>query len=164
MIVQRKWSNTKIEIDKRWFKKNKIAKHRIYQIWDDADLFPCDNYGVRIPVPYSDISERYFSLKKSEKKIFCFGGSTTFGWFVNYKHSYPVYLDNILKNYSVFNLGVPGSDVRQSLYLLIDMLRINLIPDMVIFLDGINEKQAFSGRALESHSVKTSNLATSFQT
>ena len=142
MKLYRKWSSPFV-IGKEWNIESELAKHRIYEIWRNKKSFPCDDYGLRKPISYSRIEEKY---KKNidKKKIFCFGGSTTFGWYMPYESSYPHHLEIITGNNVVtFNVGICGSDISQNVYLLLDLLRIGLVPDQVIFLDGINEKQGF---------------------
>ena len=142
MKIYRKWG-LPINVSEEWNVGSELAKHRIYEIWRNIDLFPCDNYGLRVPIGYKDINEK-FKKNMNKKKIFCFGGSTTFGWYVSYEDSYPHQLE-ILNSEKIafFNVGICGSDISQNLYLLLDLIRIGLIPDEVIFLDGINEKQGF---------------------
>ena len=141
MILERKWAQN-ISVDNSWSSAAKIAPHRLYQIWDNKFFFPCDDFGLRIPNHYNNIREKYEKSSKNYK-IFCFGGSTTFGFYLPYNESYPHYLETLYSKTSIFNIGICGSDVTQSLYMYIDLLRIGLIPDMVVFLDGINEKQGY---------------------
>ena len=88
MIINRKWSSKKLSIDKRWLIENDLARHRIYQIWNDKNLFPCDTYGIRDPENKMSFYKKFKNSKKKNNKVFCFGGSTTFGWYLNYKESY----------------------------------------------------------------------------
>lgn len=84
------------------------------------------------------------SLFENKKIILCFGGSTTYGWLCADTCSYPVFLQELLgPTHAVFNVGVTGSCITQSLYLLVDILRYLDQPFTCIFLDGINEKQGF---------------------
>ena len=57
--------------------------------------------------------------------------------------TFPFYLDQLNEEISIYNIGISGSDITQSVHLLLDLLRVGLIPDQVTFLDGINEKQGF---------------------
>ena len=61
-------------------------------------------------------------------KNFCFGGSTTWGQFCEYKNTYPFYLEQLL-NYdvSVYNFGGCDTDARTQIYILIDLLRKNIV-------------------------------------
>ena len=109
-----------------------------YLYWTD-DEFPCDKYGFRLPNSKIEFEERYSKDKK--KKLFCFGGSTTWGQFCKYEDTYPYNLEKLLGDeFSVYNFGGCDSDARTQIYILIDLLRKNFLPDHVLFLDGINEK------------------------
>ena len=158
MKIYRKWA-LPINVSEEWNVGSELAKHRIYEIWRNIDLFPCDDYGLRVPIGYKDIHEKY-KKNKNKKKIFCFGGSTTFGWYVPYEDSYPHQLEILhSEKIAFFNVGICGSDISQNLYLLLDLIRIGLIPDEVIFLDGINEKQGFiqSASNRDNYEFKTNS-------
>jgi hypothetical protein len=138
--IIRKWSDV-YTVPDYWDSGSILAKHRIYSIWNDEVNYPCDAYGVRVPKGYSSINEKFRDASK--KKVFVFGGSTTFGWYLDYEQTIPYHLENASPSASFFNFGVPGSDITQSLYMLQDLLRINLVPNHVLFIDGINEKQGY---------------------
>ena len=139
--IKREWAKN-THVSKKWFKKGTLAKHRLYFYWSDQKEFPCDKYGFRLPSNLLNFEDRYTNDKN--KKIFCFGGSTTWGQFCEYKNTYPFYLEKILNNdVSVYNFGGCDSDARTQIYILIDLLRKKYNPDLVLFLDGINEKTAW---------------------
>ena len=75
------------------------------------------------------------------KKIYCFGGSTTFGHGVSDNGTWPSFLKRNT-GFEVFNCGVVKNDLKSSLHTLVSLLRLGHKPDVIIFLDGINE---FSG-------------------
>lgn len=155
--IFRTWGE-KVDVDKSWHSKGKLAKHRIYLYWSDEKKFPTDEFGFRVPKNFKSFKEK-FDASRSKKKIFCFGGSTTWGQYCNYEGTYPHYLEELLgKNYEVFNFGGCDSDSRTEIYVLIDLLRQNYVPDQAIFLDGINEKQAWFSIINNKDSYEEINL------
>lgn len=78
----------------------------------------------------------------SEKKIvFVLGGSTTFGYGVRDDQTIPSYLQDILgEDYAIFNFGRGYYYSKQQLILLIQLINKGFIPDIVISIDGVNEK------------------------
>jgi len=90
----------------------------------------------------------YASIKQGEKVIFCLGDSFTYGVGVDFKDSYPLQLERILKNnfgYTqarVFNLGVPGYDSSQILKRFKTQLN-KVKPDIVIATVGANDYWKF---------------------
>ena len=77
------------------------------------------------------------------KKIYCFGGSTTFGHGVDNKDTWP----SILKNNTgsnIVNCGIVKGDLKSSLHTLVALLRLGHKPDAIIFLDGINESSGYT--------------------
>ncbi len=141
MIIKRPWAKD-IEVDDRWDIPCGITRHRIYIYWAHPELMPCDGMGIRIPTGFSSFKEKY-ERSRDQQRIFCFGGSTTMGVFCDYADSYPHHLEKLLGNAAVFNFGLGGCDLKYSMYLLIDLLRWGYLPDLIIFLDGINEKQGW---------------------
>jgi len=141
MLLKRSWAKD-IEIDDVWGNSCKLAKHRTYIYWSHPGIALTDEKGFIIPAGFSSFQEK-FEKSKNLRKIFCFGGSTTFGAFGNYSESYPCHLEKCLMNTAVFNIGLGGFDIAGLLYLLIDLLRWGFVPDLAIFLSGVNEKQAW---------------------
>lgn len=142
--IDRHWHQNAF-VSKSWFKKGTLAKHRLYFYWQDKE-FPCDEYGFRLPKNLENFESRYKKDKK--KKIFCLGGSTTWGQFCNNEETYPSFLQNFFDDkISVYNFGGCDSDCRTQIYILIDLLRKNFLPDYVIFLDGINEKNGWLNKS-----------------
>lgn len=140
--ITRDWGED-TTVDDSWHGKAKLAKHRLYLYWSDEKLFPADDFGFRLPHKYKSFKEKY-DKSKSKKRIFCFGGSTTWGQYCKYTGTYPHFLEQLFdEKVEVFNFGGCDSDARTEIYLLIDLLRQNFVPDIAIFLDGINEKQAW---------------------
>jgi lysophospholipase L1-like esterase len=79
-----------------------------------------------------------------KKNILFFGGSTTFGWLSTDEKTIPSYFSkNLLqhvKNVCVFNFGSPWFYSKQENNYLVELVEKNSIkPDLVIFLDGVNE-------------------------
>ena len=80
------------------------------------------------------------------KEIFLFGGSTTMGMHVADKDTYASYLAKHLNladsnsfHYVVFNYGRIGHTPTQEVMLFYDLLRMGRIPDLAIFMDGLNK-------------------------
>lgn len=146
MKIRRFWVDDIIVPD-YWWNPLQLAKHRIYMYLADSKHIRCDEMGFRISNGFNSLLERYRKTQV-EKKIFCFGGSTTFGVYCRYKEAFPYHLERLSdNNTAVFNLGLGGADIKGSLDILVDVLRLGMIPDLAIFLDGINEKQAwFQGK------------------
>lgn len=82
--------------------------------------------------------------------IICIGDSFTYGAGVNAAYSYPKQLErmlnngNLLRNFKVFNLGIPGSNSSQHLkYLKIILARYEK-PNLIIILTGANDSWNFT--------------------
>jgi hypothetical protein len=81
--------------------------------------------------------------KSSMKKIYCFGGSTTFGHGVGNENTWPSLLANQI-GFEIVNCGIVKNDLKASLNTLVALLRLGHKPDAIIFLDGINEFSGFT--------------------
>ena len=82
-----------IEVADYWTEPQQLAKNRVYMCFFDPDYIKSDENGFRIPLSFNSLNEKY--LKSQEKKkIFCFGGSTTFGSYCKYHESYPNHLES----------------------------------------------------------------------
>ena len=154
-IKQRDWAGP-IAVDDSWDSAGVIARHRPYFYFRNEELYPCDNFGFRVPDGHVSISDKYQNAK-GKRKFFCFGGSTTFGVYLPYNQSYPAYLEKE-SGVEVFNFGLMELDINANLYTLIDVLREGMRPDVVIFYDGINEKiamrQAQRGQPFQTEFVQ----------
>jgi len=80
------------------------------------------------------------------KEIFLFGGSTTMGMHVADKNTYASYLakhlnsaDSNTFHYKVFNYGRVAHTPTQEVMLFYDLLRMGRVPDLAIFMDGLNK-------------------------
>ncbi len=77
------------------------------------------------------------------KKVFCFGGSTTWGVGARDDFTIPSLLSKKLNQgtarYVVVNYGEKGYTLTQEVMQLVLLLKQGIIPDYVIFYDGINE-------------------------
>ncbi len=87
---------------------------------------------------------RYSSTDARAPKIFCVGGSTTWGDWVTDRDTYPSQLARLIGQhgygpYRVYNLGQAGYSSTQSLIRLMLELRRGNVPDIVVFLSGIND-------------------------
>ena len=84
------------------------------------------------------------ALGVSGKKIFVFGGSTTFGLGVSNKETIPAYLEAEFRNagkqdVTVFNFGTVGHFSTQERVLFERLINQGHVPDAVVFIDGLND-------------------------
>jgi len=141
MVFKRFWGDD-IEVPDYWSGPLKLAKHMIYMYFSNSNV-KCDSNGIRLHDASMNVIEKY-NCSINKKKIFCFGGSTTFGSFCENNETLPYHLGTLIGNDTViFNLGQIGADIKGSLYTLLHFLRLGFCPDKIIFLTGINEKQAW---------------------
>jgi len=140
MIKQRAWAPP-IEVDAAWKSAGIIARHRPFFFYRHKQTFPCDSFGFRIPDGHVSVAAKY-AATQGQKRVFCFGGSTTFGSYLEYGSGWPAVLER-LSGRPVFNCGLQELDLHANLYTFIDVLREGMRPDVAIFYDGINEKIAF---------------------
>lgn len=100
--------------------------------------------------------------KENEYKIYCLGGSTTYGSFVSDEHTWPSLLmktlnDSLsLKTYCV-NYGTPGYSPSQETAQFLQLLKLGHRPSLVIFMDGVNTGPVYDG------SEFSGNIAEKFQ-
>lgn len=91
----------------------------------------------------SNYGRKVDNNKTCNKKIFFFGGSTTFGWLNEDYNSIPALfkkiLDGNLDNYCVFNFGSPWFFSKQENIYLLNLIEKKFKPDFAFFIDGINE-------------------------
>ncbi len=77
--------------------------------------------------------------------IFVFGGSTTFGMGLTYQQTIPSQLQQLFDQtpaippVDVYNFGFSAYTSTQELLLYFKLLRLGLRPDIVVFIDGLNE-------------------------
>lgn len=75
--------------------------------------------------------------------VFIFGGSTTFGYGVPDWETFPSYLpdklNNMVKSISIYNFGRAFYNSSQELVLFERLLVQGYIPNMVVFVDGLND-------------------------
>jgi hypothetical protein len=90
-----------------------------------------DNYGRKI------------NNNDCTKKVFFFGGSTTFGWLNEDYNTIPSLFKKIsdknFDNYCVFNYGSPWFYSKQENIYLLNLIEKKNKPDFAFFIDGINE-------------------------
>ena len=144
---ERAWGEDKT-LDPRWKSNGRLARHRPYFFYENADLVPCDAQGYRVPSGYESISKKY-AENIDNQTVFCYGGSTTFGVYCSYIESYPHSLETITGKAS-FNMGLQTFDLYGSLLSFLDHLRDGLVPKTAIFLDGVNENQGFLQSVIEN--------------
>lgn len=78
------------------------------------------------------------------KKVFVFGGSTTFGMGVSDGETIAAYLQQAFRadgrdNVAVFDFGVVGFYSTQERVLFERLLNLGHVPDAVVFIDGLND-------------------------
>ncbi|MGH9383872.1 MAG: SGNH/GDSL hydrolase family protein [Vicinamibacterales bacterium] len=82
--------------------------------------------------------------------VFVFGGSTTFGVGVEDASTIPAHLARLLHGVHVYNFGRRFYYSSQERSLLEELLAKGLVPDLAIFIDGLNEfygpTPAYTGR------------------
>lgn len=84
------------------------------------------------------------TIKGSGKKIFVFGGSTTFGAGVSNKETIPAYLQEAFRSagrqdVTVYNFGTVGHFSTQERILFERLINQGYVPDAVVFIDGLND-------------------------
>ena len=131
----------------------KIIKNTGFQenIWSNYTIFT----NKERVTPYVSIHEEGFRLvgkeqgswplSKESLNIFVFGGSTTFGWGVSDSETFPAILQELLRdklknnNINVYNFGVGAFILSQEMIAFQRQIIKGNVPDIVIFLDGLNE-------------------------
>ena len=112
------------------------------------------NLSAGIPFNYPGLRIETRSYKPADMEgfeplIVCFGDSVTFGWNLEYKHSYPAQLEEQLKekyaNVKVINSGVGGNTVIDGIKRL-ERDIINYNPDTVIINFGLNDGMLHKSR------------------
>jgi len=98
--------------------------------------------GVTIIEHESGFNIRTNGLSQDEGakkyRIFCFGGSTTFGSFAKDEQTWPAFLEAQLDSVKLVNFGVPGFVPTQETAQFIHLMKSGYRPDLVIFMDGVN--------------------------
>jgi hypothetical protein len=93
--------------------------------------------------------------------VFVFGGSTAWGWWVADDQTIASYLQQELNRGApptpiyVYNFGQPGYVGRQERHLFESLLGNGVMPDWIIFLDGINDA---TGSSMLAQSVQVQRL------
>lgn len=79
---------------------------------------------------------------QGQSLVYCFGGSTTLGALVSNGRTWPAFLQNEIlqsqSNYKVFNFGVAGFTPTQETAQFIELIKTGNVPDVVVFMDGLN--------------------------
>lgn len=82
--------------------------------------------------------------------IFVFGGSTTFGYGEVTNHTIPSFLQQDLKRKgyktAVYNFGHSGFIALQEKWELERLVRDGFVPDMAVFIDGLNDLRKWDGQ------------------
>lgn len=100
-------------------------------------------HGEYFNVSAEGVRHTVKSPNKGAKKVFIFGGSTTWGTDVADGQTIPSYLQSMLgDDYDLYNFGEAGYVSAQEINLLLELLTLGDIPDAVVFYDGANDGYA----------------------
>jgi len=88
-------------------------------------------------------------LDPSALNIFVFGGSTAFGFALDDDHTIPSYLQEfarsrLRRHVDLYNFGRPGYTSTQELLLFLSLLHDGFIPNVAVFVDGLNDCQEWT--------------------
>lgn len=134
-----------------WLEYDRLAAEGHWQVhpWTGMILRPfqgqylnIDENGFRRTVASSEAA-----ADKPPLQIWTFGGSTLFGWGLADDYTLPSRIQGLLQDQfhqhqvQVSNFGVPWYYSSQELALFVAHLRVLEPPDIVLFLDGLNEVQ-----------------------
>ena len=94
-------------------------------------------------------SQGPWPLDRSALNVFVFGGSTTFGFYMDDDHTIPSYLQQFARagsreRVNLYNFGRPGYTSSQELLLYLSLLRDGSIPTIAVFVDGLNDCQEWT--------------------
>jgi hypothetical protein len=136
--LHRSWGSP-VKVENYWHNPLELLKSQAILGHSSREV-PSDFLGFRIDTGLSLESKPKYLIKNSQLiEVACFGGSTTFGYYSNYKDSWPSLLNTIFSNANVRNFGLVKGDLWQSLRSLCDLLRHGYRPDICIFFDGVNQ-------------------------
>ncbi|WP_299211978.1 SGNH/GDSL hydrolase family protein [uncultured Aquimarina sp.] len=142
-------SNSYSEKDTPFIKQFYIDYHKLTYEWDPFTKYKLKSYqGKTININQQGnrktINKDSF-ITDSTYTIYCFGGSTMFGDGARDSMTIPSLISKELnekvpaKKFYVTNYGVPAYSRSQETALLIEALKKEKKPDIVIFYDGFNE-------------------------
>lgn len=123
------------KMSKEWFAPLRVSRMNSKLYFPAPDVVSLD-FGIR------ESDSFIHGHIPSTKTIYCFGGSTTFGHGVRHKDTWPKQLN--IENYTAYNCGSVKSDLKANLHMMLDLLRLGHRPNIVIFLDGVNENTGFT--------------------
>lgn len=118
-----------------------LGRYPILLHYKDKELCPCDDNGFRLINDCSPL-DTLLKVSNSEITYVCIGGSTTFGWFVDSRYTYPSQLNTYLHE-NVLNFGMPGLDMKNCLEVMLQVFAKRVQNLTLLFLFGINEKMGF---------------------
>jgi len=96
--------------------------------------------GKAVSIDNDSIRKTIKSPNDNAKKVFMFGGSTTWGTGTPDRYTIASYLQKLLgEEFDVYNFGETAFVSVQELNLLLENLSNGFIPDIVIFYDGVND-------------------------
>lgn len=139
-------------LDTRGFSPGELG--RLDQVL--TDFFQHEKHGYRFSpfVHYSTVPFRSTNLNVFEtlgfdhrlvpnatskkRKIFLFGGSTTFGTHVADDWTFAAYLQKLMPTYEVFNFGRANYSWYQEMVLFQRLVHAGMVPTVAVFMDGVN--------------------------
>ena len=111
------------------------------------------------------VNQSSWPPKKETLNVFVFGGSTTFGYGLQDTETIPSWLQRLLKSklsvpVQVYNFGRGSYQSSQERILLQQLVMQGTKPDVVIFIDGLNDLVYYDGNpALTHRIVRVMNMA-----
>ena len=144
--------STKEEIAEIYHEFDLMGELESYQFnpWTTFSERPFKGNQLNVEEEYSYPTRRTVrgtdaGSSKRELLVWMFGGSTMFGWGVSDRHTIPTNLQSLLQNalpdrsVHVVNHGHTYYTSSMEVSLFLALLRKEKIPDIVIFLDGLND-------------------------
>jgi hypothetical protein len=134
----------------------------LLETWDWGDGLECEPYTHYRDAPqdgtYINIDPNGFRHSADQAEwppnpddyvVFVFGGSTALGYWLPDSETIPSYLQAHLReegvNASIYNFGRGNYFSTQEVILLQSLIREGIIPDAVVFIEGLNEFSHPSG-------------------
>jgi len=166
--------NQATQIVMRWLEEHRDQVPEVYPNYSDLELrqlinetwsrpYECEVFTHMREQPYAGkyvrVDPAGFRLgreheqwppSRQQQVVFVFGGSTTFGYGVADNETIPSFIQQWLqdkgKQVVVYNFGRGGYFSSQELVLFETLIREGVIPDGVVFIDGLNEFFHWSGK------------------
>lgn len=103
--------------------------------------YPCNGRTLNVDAPEAEFPRRRTlpAVDKAVTSVYVFGGSTSFGIYVSDKDTWPSSLQALLPGARVTNFGRPYYYSTQEVALFLRLLKTGHRPDVVVFMDGLND-------------------------